>query len=249
VGTQPAELGIVPVPVFSLVIPCYNEAAGLPELVRRCRWVATEGRGEVVLVDNGSSDATEDVLEAELGPADGEGRDGVRWVQVPVNQGYGHGITSGLAVARAPIVGWTHADLQTDPADVLRALPLFGDTDGRPVLVKGRRYGRPVADRVFTAGMSAFETALLRRPLRDINAQPTLFSRQLLDDWGTPPADFSLDLFALYSAARHGFAVRRLPVVFAQRKFGTSSWNTDLAAKRRFVRRTVDYSLELRKTL
>ncbi|MGY1811021.1 glycosyltransferase family 2 protein [Blastococcus sp. SYSU D00669] len=235
-------------PAFSLVIPCYNESAGLPELVRRCAYVAAEGRGEVILVDNGSTDDTAAVLEALLGPLDGPGSDGVRWVRVPTNQGYGFGITSGLAAARAPIVGWTHADLQTDPADVLRALPLFGDSTA-PVMVKGRRYGRPVADRVFTAGMSVFETALLRRPLRDINAQPTLFSRELLDAWGEPPRDFSLDLFALYSASRLGYEVRRLPVVFAPRKHGVSSWNTDLAAKRRFIRRTLDFSLELRKSL
>jgi len=233
---------------FSLVIPCYNESAGLPELVRRCGYVASEGAGEVVLVDNGSTDDSAAVLEQLLGAAGTDGRGRVRWVQVPVNQGYGFGITSGLAAARADVVGWTHADLQTDPADVLRALPLF-DGVGRPVMVKGRRFGRPVADRVFTAGMSVFESTLLRRPLRDINAQPTMFSRALLDRWGTPPADFSLDLFALWAAAEAGFEIRRFPVIFAPRKFGTSSWNTDLAAKKKFIRRTVDFSLELRKKL
>lgn len=235
-------------PAFSLVIPCYNESAGLPELVRRCAYVAAEGHGEIVLVDNGSSDDSAAVLEGLLGAADSDGRDGVRWVRVPVNKGYGFGITSGLAATRAQIIGWTHADLQTDPADVLRAMPIF-EGGGTRMLVKGRRYGRPVADRVFTAGMSAFETVLLRQPLRDINAQPTLFSRELVERWGTPPTDFSLDLFALYSAAARGFEIRRFPVIFAPRKWGTSSWNTDFAAKRRFIRRTLDFSLSLRKSL
>ena len=97
--------------------------------------------------------------------------------------------------------------------------------------------------------MSAFETALLRTPLTDINAQPTMFSRVLLDEWATPPKDFALDLFAMYTAAERGFTVRRIPVVFAPRRFGTSSWNVDLAAKRKFIRRTVDFSLALRKQL
>jgi hypothetical protein len=36
-------------------------------------------------------------------------------------------------------------------------------------------------------------------------------------------------------------------VVFAPRRYGTSSWNVDLAAKRKFIRRTVDFSLRLRQ--
>ena len=234
-------------PRFGLVIPCYNEAAGLPDLERRVRFVAQEGGGEVVLVDNGSTDDTAAVLERLLGPADpAGGREPVRWIRVPENKGYGHGITQGLAVARGPVIGWTHADLQTDPADVLRFLDVFGD---RPVFAKGRRYGRPLADRVFTAGMSVFETVLLRTPLRDINAQPTLFDRELIDRWGQAPSDFSLDLFALYQARRLGFVVRRLPVVFAPRRYGQSSWNTDFAAKRRFIERTLRYSMSLRSSL
>ncbi|MGY1735184.1 glycosyltransferase family 2 protein [Geodermatophilus sp. SYSU D00684] len=233
-----------PTPAFSLVVPCYNEARSLPELVLRARFTAEAGDGEVILVDNGSTDDTPEVLARLLDPAD----ERVRSIRVDPNEGYGWGITSGLAVARAPIVGWTHADLQTDPADALRAVAAMEGAQG-PVLVKGRRYGRPVADRVFTAGMSVFETVLLRRRLTDINAQPTMFSRELLDQWGTPPKDFSLDLFAMYTAAERGFDIRRVPVVFAPRRFGTSSWNVDLAAKRKFIKRTVDFSLALRKQL
>ncbi|MFW3171951.1 glycosyltransferase family 2 protein [Geodermatophilus sp. CPCC 206100] len=230
-------------PAFSLVIPCYNEARSLPELVLRARFTAEAGDGEVILVDNGSTDDTPAVLARLLDPAD----DRVRSIRVDPNEGYGWGITSGLAVARGRIVGWTHADLQTDPADALRALAAMEGTER--AFVKGRRYGRPAADRVFTAGMSVFETALLRRRLSDINAQPTMFSRELLDEWGTPPKDFALDLFAMYTAAERGFEVRRVPVIFAPRRFGTSSWNVDLAAKRKFIKRTVDFSLALRKNL
>lgn len=241
-------------PRFSLVIPCYNEARGLPELIDRCRFVAKAGAGEVVLVNNGSADDSRTVLAGLLGDPDGTpGAGVVRWTDVPVNKGYGFGIVSGLKVAAAPVIGWTHADLQTDPVDVLRALELFDvagvDAPGADVLVKGRRYGRPFGDVVFTAGMSLFESVLLRTPLRDINAQPTMFTRSLLERWGTPPDDFALDLFALYKAKKLGFTVRRFPVIFAPRKFGTSSWNTDFAAKRKFIKRTVDFSLTLRKTL
>ncbi|MFD1715576.1 glycosyltransferase family 2 protein [Amnibacterium flavum] len=235
-------------PRFSLVIPCYNEAAGLPELLTRCRFTAHAGSGEVVLVDNGSSDDTAAVLERELGPAGSAAEGGgVRWVQVAVNRGYGFGIVSGLRVCDAPVIGWTHADLQADPADALRALDRF--EPGARTIVKGRRLGRPAVDVAFTIGMSIFESLLLRSRLNDINAQPTMFSRELIDVWGTPPDDFSLDLFALYTARRRGFQVRRVPVLFVPRKFGSSSWNTDWSAKKKFIKRTVGFSLALRKSL
>lgn len=237
-------------PEFSLVVPCYNEARGLPELIRRCEFVAVEGRGEVILVDNGSTDASEAVLTELLGaPSQKAARGRVRWVRVEINQGYGFGITSGLSSAAGPIIGWTHADLQADPADVLRAIAAFGNGSARGMIVKGRRYGRPVADRIFTAGMSIFESVLLRAPLNDINAQPTMFDRRLLDTWGTAPTDFSLDLFALYQAHKSRFEVRRIPVIFVPRKWGSSSWNTDFTAKFRFIKRTVAFSLSLKRSL
>ncbi len=228
---------------LSLVIPCYNETWSLPLLVERCREVAQPGAIEVILIDNGSTDDSAQVL-ADLLP----GAPGCRTVTVKRNEGYGHGILSGLRAAQGDLLAWTHADMQTDPADVLRGLALF-DHLGDDIFVKGQRYGRPLADRVFTAGMSVFETLLLRTPLQDINAQPTMFSRRFFQTWENPPKDFSLDLYAYYLARRAGLPVQRFDVHFGERQFGTSHWNMDWRAKWRFIRRTVDYSLRLRASL
>ena len=152
---------------LSLVIPCYNEARNLPLLLERCKKVAEPGRTEVVLVDNGSTDDSAAVLAALLPVTPG-----CRSVRVDVNRGYGYGILCGLEAAEGDILAWTHADMQTDPQDALAGLSLF-DRHGTGIFVKGRRYGRPLADVAFTIGMSMFEAVLLRQPLWDINAQPT----------------------------------------------------------------------------
>lgn len=228
---------------LSLVIPCYNEAANLPQLVRRCAEVVRPGDVEIILVNNGSTDDSPRVL-AELLP----GYPGIRSVHVEKNQGYGFGILSGLRAAEGRILCWTHADMQTDPADVQRGLALF-DQHGDHIFVKGRRYGRPLADVLFTVGMSVFETALLRYPLWDINAQPTMFSRTFFESWKAAPHDFSLDLYAYYQAKQAGLPVHRFPVRFGERAYGVSHWNVNWAAKRKFIRRTVAFSLELRKGL
>jgi glycosyltransferase involved in cell wall biosynthesis len=228
---------------LSLVIPCYNESANLPLLLERCQEVTRMLDAEVVLVDNGSTDESPLVL-IELLPR----YPGCRSVRVERNQGYGYGILEGLRAARGEILGWTHADMQTDPQDALRGMALF-EQYGPNIFAKGRRYGRPFGDVVFTVGMSVFETVLLGKPMWDINAQPTMFSRAFFESWHEPPNDFSLDLFAYYQARRMGLAVHRFPVRFGERAHGVSHWNVNWAAKRKFIRRTVDFSMQLNKRL
>lgn len=224
---------------FSLIIPCYNEASNLPLLLARCREVTNRPGCEVILVDNGSSDESPAVLR-ELLPR----YPACRSVRVKENRGYGFGILSGLQAAQGQILGWTHADMQTDPEDALRGLALF-EQHGSHIFVKGRRYGRPLADAACTVGMSLFETFLLGKPLWDINAQPTMFSRCFYESWEEPPSDFSIDLFSYYQARKMGLAVHRFPVRFGDRANGISRWNVNLAEKCKFIRRTIEFSLEL----
>jgi glycosyltransferase involved in cell wall biosynthesis len=228
---------------FSLVIPCYNEAANLPLLLERCKELTVRPDVEVVLVDNGSTDSTTEVLQNLLPKYPG-----CRSIRVEKNQGYGFGILSGLRVAEGQILGWTHADMQADPKDARRGLDLF-EKHGDNIFVKGRRYGRPYMDVVFTVGMSLFETLLLARPMWDINAQPTMFSRSFFETWTTPPEDFSLDLYAYYKAQTSGLNVHRFPVRFGKRAYGVSHWNVNWASKRKFIRRTIDFSFQLKKKI
>ncbi|MBF0136922.1 MAG: glycosyltransferase family 2 protein [Magnetococcus sp. DMHC-1] len=230
---------------YSLVIPCYNEAANLPLLIDRCQKHLTRPDLEVILVDNGSTDDSPNLLQRL--PGDGGL---IRSIRVPVNQGYGFGILSGLRAAKGEILAWTHADLQTDPADILRALDLYArEANPERLFVKGRRSGRPWGDVVFTLGMSLFETLLLRHLFWDINAQPTLFSRAHFQTWVDPPHDFSLDLYAYHQARTAGLQIRRFPVIFGKRAHGISHWNINWRSKVKFIKRTVAFSLQLRQRI
>lgn len=230
-------------PVMSLVIPCYDEARNLPLLIRRIEEsFSAEHEAEVILVDNGSKDESPAIMASLAGHRV------IRSVRVDVNKGYGYGILAGLRAARGSFVGWTHADMQTDPADALRALALIRGTDSNTLYVKGRRYGRPLNDVVFTVGMSAFESFLLRTRLWDINAQPNILPRSFYEAVANDaPHDFSLDLYFYHAARQSGLRIERFPVRFGERAHGVSHWNVDWAAKKRFIMRTVKFSLELRE--
>ena len=89
-------------------------------MLERCKDVTLYPGVEVILVDNGSTDNTPQVLE-ELLPLNSN----CRSIRVEENQGYGFGILSGLKIAKGDIIGWTHADMQTDPQDFLYGIEFF----------------------------------------------------------------------------------------------------------------------------
>ena len=227
--------------ILSLIIPCYNEAENLPLLLERCIKIVRKADAEVILVDNGSTDNTSEILSKLLPQYPG-----CRTIRVGKNKGYGYGIVSGLRAAEGKILAWTHADMQTEPLDVLSGLELFNKY-GNDIFVKGRRCGRPFMDVIFTVGMSIFETVLLAKPMWDINAQPTMFSREFFNEWTLPPDDFSLDLYAYYQAKVQSIRVYRFIVRFGERAHGVSHWNVNWSAKLKFIRRTIEFSIQLKK--
>lgn len=228
---------------LSIVVPCYNEELNIPLIINRFNDVIDREDIEVVLVNNGSKDNSQKIIDENLSKFSF-----LRTVHVPVNKGYGYGIIKGLEQCRGEYIGWTHADMQTDPKDVLRALNIIESSPEDDIYVKGDRKGRPIFDQFFTIGMSAFESLYLKESLWDINAQPNIF-KNIFESWVSPPSDFSLDLYTLYQAKKREIRVVRFLVQFPERVHGESSWNSGLKAKWKFIKRTIHFSLKLKKEM
>jgi glycosyltransferase involved in cell wall biosynthesis len=226
---------------FSLIIPCFNEAKSLPILVQKCVDLNKIQRVEIVLVDNGSNDDTEKIFNKY-----NKKYSFIKIVKVKNNKGYGYGILTGLNSSSGDIIGWTHADLQCNPFDVINAIKLF-EKHGSNIFVKGKRFGRPFGDRLFTFFMSMFETILLRKLMSDINAQPTLFPRTFYEKWKNPPHDFALDLYAYHLAIKYNVKIHKFPVFFKNRTYGQSHWNISFSEKYKFIKRTISFSINLIK--
>ena len=225
---------------FSLVIPCFNEEKNLPRLIDKCLILIDKSDCEVIIVNNGSKDESSVVLHRLL-----KQHRNLRAINIEENVGYGHGILAGLKEAKGEILGWTHADLQTDPLDSIDALSLFNTHED--IFVKGKRRGRSFFDNFFTICMAIFESILLKKIMWDINGQPTLFRKEFFTSWENPPEDFSLDLYSYYIAKIQKLKIKRISVLFAKRFSGVSSWNTGLKSRIKFTRRTVSYSLKMKK--
>ncbi|HET9603821.1 MAG TPA: glycosyltransferase family 2 protein, partial [Gemmatimonadales bacterium] len=106
-------------PSVSIAIPVYNEAEVLPHLLQRLRAVLSSipgGPHEMVFVDDGSSDASVRVLEAEASRMDGI-------VIVVLSRNFGHqtALTAALDHVKGDVTVLMDADLQDEP----EAIPLF----------------------------------------------------------------------------------------------------------------------------
>lgn len=235
--------------MLSIIIPCYNESGNIKLLVDRfVKVVAANQNVEIIFVNNGSTDNSAEVLEDELKkylnlP--------FRVVTVEKNQGYGHGILQGLHHAKGETLAWTHADMQTDPLDLLTGFDLYKKNASKyPILlVKGKRKNRPWLDEFFTKGMELFASFMLKTPLNDINAQPKIFSSEFFDQIKEhAPFDFSLDLYFLYQATKWG-QVLDFPVYFSNRLHGEAKGGGSLKTKYKLTKRTLTYIIEARKKL
>jgi len=163
---------------LSIVIPVRNEAANIGPLVREIR-AAVDGRldYEVIVVDDGSSDATADVLrgvKAEFAR--------LRVLRHTRRSGQSAAIRSGVKAARSAWVATLDGDGQNDPADIPRLWELVRPTPNASLMIAGMRQKRR-------------DTAVKRLASRIANR----IRARLLDD-GTPDTGCGLKLFprALY---------------------------------------------------
>jgi len=116
---------------LSIIIPCYDEVATIETLLKRVHASPIKNK-EVIVVDDGSSDGTREILRDELsGLVD-------QLVLHEINQGKGAALQSGLCKATGDIVIFQDADLEYDPDEYL--LLMQPGIDGKADVVYGSRF-------------------------------------------------------------------------------------------------------------
>ncbi len=115
---------------LSVIIPIYNEISTLNAILERV--LATKLAYEILLVDDGSTDGTRDLL-AKL-----DGRQGIRVILHAQNQGKGAAVRSGIAAATGNVVLIQDADLEYDPRDYPALLKPI--EEGKADVVYGSRF-------------------------------------------------------------------------------------------------------------
>lgn len=204
---------------FSLVIPAYNEGATIESVVRDVVRVLRRDKldFEVVVVDNGSTDNTADILAA-LKKEIAE----VKTVKIFPNRGYGNGFLTGLSNSSGEILGWMHADSQANPERIpaMYNKLLLEDLD----LCKAARverkesFFRIVQSKVY----NTFFRLLFGGHYRDINGSPKIFKRVFYEQLNLSSRDWFLDPELMIKAMRMGSKIGEVEIIWDSRAGGSS---------------------------
>lgn len=213
------QLGVYPIPDgfrLSVVIPVYNERATVAELVRRVQEVAIPK--EVLIVDDGSTDGTRDVLRGLEGS-------GVRVFYQPANRGKGAALREGFRHATGNVVLVQDADLEYDPSEYPRLLQPI--VEGRADVVFGSRFTGDsqrvlyfwhyVANKALTTLSNMFTNL----NLTDMETCYKAFRREVLADIELRSNRFGFEpeITAKIARRRPGWRVYEIPVSYSGRTY------------------------------
>ena len=229
---------------LSIIIPCFNEDKNIFFLFEKIeKLLENNNTVEIIIVDNGSTDYThQKIINSKLFK-----EKKINFLKIKKNIGYGHGIMAGVNAASGNYIGWCHADLQTEPIDILNAyIKNLNAIENELCVIKGLRKNRNFFDSMFTFGMSLFVSIIFLKKINDINAQPKIFPKKFLNYLKEYPKDFSLDLYFLVMAKINDYRIINHDVIMKNRLYGQAKGGGNFKGKIKLIKRTFVYIIKLR---
>lgn len=205
-------------PAVSVVVPVRNEAGNLAPLVAEIVSALRGSAFEIVYVNDGSTDATEQELRGLMA-----GHPYLRQIRHRQSCGQSAAIRTGAVAARAPIVVTLDGDGQNDPAFIAQLVATLEAGGARIGLVAGQRVGRQASGfkKLQSRVANAVRKAVLKDGTRDTGCGLKAFRREL---FLTLPYFDGQHRFLPALVRREGFAIGYVDVVDRPRGLGVSNY-------------------------
>ena len=232
---------------FSLVLPCFNEEKNIKPLYDEFVQIPLENfKCELIYVDNGSVDNTAQEID-KLISLNREKNNNIKIKKVTLNnnQGYGGGIEEGLKLATGKYIGWAHADLQTPLEDFFKLFKIIKNKSN--IFGKGFRVNNRGYDGIVSRFHEKLASIILGYKMEEINAQPKIFSRDVLKYFSAIPKNWTvLDTYSFYVCLVNNIEITSIDVVFKTRIHGQSKWKNNLITFLKHIFFNIVYLFKLR---
>ncbi len=202
---------------LSIVIPVYNEATTVADVIDKVREVDF-GAGvdkEIIVVNDGSSDGTRQALARFE-----SGVPGVRVHHSPVNLGKGASVRIGFSYATGDVVTIQDADLELDPIEYKKLIQpiIAGEADvvyGSRFLEGGKR--GTLAFYLANRGLAGLTNLLYHAKLSDIETCYKVLKREVLDQITLRASRFEIEPELTAQVLKRGFRLIELPIGYNPR--------------------------------
>jgi len=200
---------------LSIIIPCYNERATVTEIMQRVRECAPDA--EIVVVDDGSTDGSRDVLR-EL-----EGQPNLRILYHDRNRGKGAAVRAGIAAAAGEVILIQDADLEYDPRDYPRLLQPI--EEGRAEVVYGSRFlGGPRRAMLFwhmvaNLLLTLMTNVLFNTILSDMETGYKVFKAEVIKGIPLRARRFDFEPEVTAKVLKRGYRIYEIPITFTPREY------------------------------
>ena len=200
---------------LSIIVPVFNEARTVRAVIDRLLTIDLPVPREILLVDDGSTDGTGEVLES----AAGEGLK-VTVIRMPQNGGKGSAIRAGLARATGTIIAIQDADLELDPAQLAALVKPI--VSGTASVVYGSRFldGTSRAPRMTIAGnrmLTAATNVLYGSAITDMETCYKIMRAEIAHSLNLTASRFDIEPQITARLLLGGHRIHELPVRFAPR--------------------------------
>ncbi len=221
---------------LSVIIPVYNERDTIEEIIRRVRAVDLDLEKEIIVVDDGSTDGTREVLQSLDLPR-------TRILLLDRNTGKGAALRNGFDLAEGDIVLVQDADLEYDPREYPKLLePII---DGRADVVYGSRFlGGPHRVLYFwhyigNKFLTTFSNMLSNLNLTDMETCYKVFRRDVLKKISLKSPRFGFEPEITVKLAKLRCRIYEVPISYSGRDYAEGKkigWKDGLAALFHLVR-------------